>query len=301
MANQGGCGRSYRPVFLHSVGITILGALLFLIPLVLIVIMSVRRQDLADLDKSIASKMTSRTTLGLVEQHLPYDVGYLNGLNENMYAFVVYPIGLGALLLGMYFVATRSRCYWLYIYYVVATVTYILLTNGVCLILKMLLRRPRPRQTVEFRTAALPVSHPVPFQPIFTPYTGPNPDGLQLYSTPSGHTLFTSTCLLPMSVVAAFLGQDLNGQLKGRALVLWKVFFYCFSALSVVFSLLFIPSMAIARLAANAHFVTDTLLGMLLSIMFLTILIFTVPEPPINKGVTELNEHKPQTGSYLSV
>ncbi|TNJ26951.1 PAP2 superfamily protein [Giardia muris] len=300
MVNQG-CGRSYRPVFLHSVGITILGALLFLVPLVLMIVMSVRRQELATIDKSIASKMTERATMSLVEQHLPYDVGYLNGLNESMYAFVVYPIGLGALLLGLYFVATRSRCYWVYIYYIVALATYILLANGVCLLLKELLKRPRPRQTIEFHTAASPVSHPVPFQPIFTPYTGPNPDGLQLYSTPSGHTLFTSTCLLPMSIISAFLGQDLAGQLKGKELLLWKTCFYCFSALSIILSLLFIPSMAIARLAANAHFLSDTVLGALLSLMFLTIIIFTVPEPLTTNGMLDLNEYKPQDGNHLNI
>ncbi|EFO63044.1 Hypothetical protein GLP15_4075 [Giardia lamblia P15] len=278
--------KRYRPSFLSNPCIAILSAFTFIVPTLLLILMSVFRTQLAELDKMIAAYMRYAPDDSSHQTPLPYNTGFIYYLNVSENAIIVIPIIYIGAMLGLFWTATKTRALLPYLYVLVAAIVYIGMANLTTLILKIALNRPRPRQIAEFTTVSGPT---VTFMPVFSRYTGPNPANLKLYSTPSGHTMFMASALFPLPILTYLLAQmyikvvdseritstSPQGRLR---YMLWLVFFYLGVAVTAAFAILMPPIMAYARYAASAHFFTDTVVSIVLAFLHLVLIFLSLPD-----------------------
>lgn len=157
------------------------------------------------------------------------------------------------------------------------------LVYGACnactiLLLKYLLSRPRPWQTIEFSAT----SHCLlEYRALFDPSPQPNPCRLELYSTPSGHTNTAAVthlpcCLYIYYVYCMLLAADPDASRRKRAVL------GCGTAVLItgaaIVTAFVIGCMMVARLAANMHFLSDTLVGFFIAVFYLPLLILLRPD-----------------------
>lgn len=285
--------KKYRPAFLMNPCIAILTGFIFFIPMFLLILMSIFRNQLANIDKMIATYMRcgAKDTQpdNTCANPLPFNTGFIYYLNVTESAVVIIPILYTGAILGIFWAATRTKSLLPYLYVLVAAVVYVGLSNLTSLILKVILNRPRPRQIAEYSTDPDMKNSKVTFMPVFSRYTGENPLGLKLHSTPSGHTMIMASSLFPLPILTYLLTQmyiqfSNGGHASGTGAqdrlkyVLWLVFFYLCVAVTAVFAILMPPLMAYARYTASAHFFTDTIVSILLAFLHLVLIFISIPD-----------------------
>lgn len=285
----------YRPVFLSSPCIAILSVFTFIVPTLILILMSIFRNQLANIDKMIAVYMRYAPDDSTHSNPLPYNTGFIYYLNVSENAIIVIPIIYIGVMLVLFWVATRTKLLLPYLYVLVAAIAYIGMANLLTLILKIALNRPRPRQIAEFTTLSGPT---VEFMPVFSRYTGPNPSNLKLYSTPSGHTMFMASALFPLPILTYLLAQMYSKIIDGKRAsststhgrfryMLWLVFFYLGVSVTAVFAILMPPTMAYARYAASAHFFTDTVVSIVLAFLCLVLIFISLPDLRYLKEISD--------------
>ncbi|KWX14295.1 putative PAP2 family protein [Giardia duodenalis assemblage B] len=285
----------YRPVFLSSPCIAILSVFTFIVPTLILILMSIFRNQLANIDKMIAAYMRYAPDDSTHSNPLPYNTGFIYYLNVSENAIIVIPIIYIGVMLVLFWVATRTKLLLPYLYVLVAAIAYIGMANLLTLILKIALNRPRPRQIAEFTTLSGPT---VEFMPVFSRYTGPNPSNLKLYSTPSGHTMFMASALFSLPILTYLLAQMYSKIIDGKRAsststhgrfryMLWLVFFYLGVSVTAVFAILMPPTMAYARYAASAHFFTDTVVSIVLAFLCLVLIFISLPDLRYLKEISD--------------
>lgn len=261
--------------------------MLSLIPLVvgsaLLALESVYSHELASLDKGLAE--------WAVEYGRDLNKGFLRQLNQNyelifiqLIAYSLYMIALFALGLKL----RTPRQSTLYAFPVMGIVLVVFISNQAVDGLKQTFYRPRPKYTQDYSWD--PKVEPrclQPFQPVFRIYV-PKQDtcGLHLHSCPSGHTeTITNATILAIYFtlyIVYVTNQALDDAQSGlrlschltRSLV---VFNYLLVILSILLASIFIPSVMIACIVDDAHYITDVVGGFLISLSCSTVFLWLWP------------------------
>lgn len=243
-----------------------------------LIFLYVFKEKVADLDQILASAFSSAIDNEGIHIPNPYNVGLVSFINTYPLVYVLFPLGVMLLCHGILFFVVRSRDKSVYLYFPLSFAIYVTIVQTVVIVMKVLLRRPRPRNTHEF--GLLLETCKYEFKAIFTPYLGRSQCSHSLSSTPSGHTAAAAYCILPSIIYITQLFELIRAYWTPRLLGL--------TILSVTMGLLLtvialwgisgIILMIIARMSAGAHFLSDTLTAVLIAVAFLFIVVVTRPD-----------------------
>lgn len=142
---------------------------------------------------------------------------------------------------------------------VVSMVIYLLLSQGIMGLMKVVFSRPRPSQTVQFSGKDNSEGCLVDFFQGYRVYRGPNPCGWKLHSCPSGHTQWVAAiCLINVFAwknCLRFARERLPRMTTARRVLfaLTEAGFLFVLAASPVFT----ATVGLARISAKKHFFTD--------------------------------------------
>lgn len=288
----------YKPLLFKSRWGIIATVLFIIIPVLLTILMKVFSARLSIFDKALAESVIDRNALTTDGNPLPYNTGVFYYINTYLYGFYVFLAIVTVIIFSITIaldVKHKNLRYGYFLYVLVSVVLFVAINVIVVMILKVVLNRPRPRQTVEFHTNETCL---VNYRPIFDPYVGKDPCPYKMYSTPSGHVNTTCQCTIPIPILVFFLYKviALYTRLNSKKLSIRTATKCVFALVGLIaFSLpaVFIPFMMYGRIVANAHFLTDTLFGFLLSVMVMPVFWVAFPtnllsnENVWNKSPTE--------------
>ncbi|EFO63024.1 Hypothetical protein GLP15_4535 [Giardia lamblia P15] len=251
------------------------------------------RESVADLDQVLASAFSSAINSEGIYVSNPYDVGLISFINTYPLIYILFPLSVILLCYGILFFVVGSRDKSVYLYFPLSFCFYVTTVQTVVIVLKVLLRRPRPRNTHEF--GILLETCKYEFKAIFTPHLGRSQCSHSLSSTPSGHTAAAAYCILPsvayiiqlFELIRAYWAPKLLG------LTILSIIMGLLLTVVAVWGISGIILMIIARMSAGAHFLSDTLTAVLIAAAFLSIVVITRPDI----HAVQMYEHKDDKAS----
>lgn len=243
-----------------------------------LILLYVFRAGVADLDQVLASAFSSAINSEGIHIVHPYNVGLISFINTYPLVYILFPLCIISLCYSILFFVVRSRDKSVYLYFPLSLILYIGTVLTVVIVLKVVLRRPRPRNTHEF--GILLETCKYEFKAIFTPYLGRSQCSHSLSSTPSGHTAAASYCILPSIVYIIQLFEIIRAYWAPRllGLTILSVAMGILLTIVTLWGISGIILMVIARMSAGAHFLSDTLTAILISLAFLFIVVVTRPD-----------------------
>lgn len=243
------------------------------------VLISAKTDKLASLDKGIAAWAQSLS--GDAENK--FTNGLIHFLNEMLEilvvifcAVLVFVVLYDALIIKLRFKAYLEH----YLYMVVGVAVTLVLSFGTLCIMKSALNRPRPWQTEEFhRMGATDAECWAKFWPAYRKF--PEKEKCADYeyaSCPSGHTLTVAI----MGFLASYLSYyNLLVTKKVHRLTKFStVFWSIVTACCVVSTIIFVPTVMIARMADLKHYFTDVTGGLGLALVYASLLVLFRPYLP---------------------
>lgn len=243
-----------------------------------LILLYVFRAGVADLDQVLASAFSSAINSEGIHIVHPYNVGLISFINTYPLVYILFPLCIISLCYSILFFVVRSHDKSVYLYFPLSLILYIGTVLTVVIVLKVVLRRPRPRNTHEF--GILLETCKYEFKAIFTPYLGRSQCSHSLSSTPSGHTAAASYCILPSIVYIIQLFEIIRAYWAPRllGLTILSVAMGILLTIVTLWGISGIILMVIARMSAGAHFLSDTLTAILISLAFLFIVVVTRPD-----------------------
>lgn len=236
------------------------------------------RTKVANIDQVLASAFSFAINSDGIHIPNPYNVGLISFINMYPLVYVLFPLLSILLCYTILFIVIGCRDKSVYWYFPLSFLLYITVVTAVVIVLKVVLRRPRPRNTHEF--GILLETCKYEFKAIFTPYLGRSQCSHSLSSTPSGHTAAASYCILPSIVYIMQLFELIRAYWAPRLLGLTILSIAMGVLLTIVtlWGISGIILMVIARMSAGAHFLSDTLTAILITLTFLFIIVITRPD-----------------------
>jgi membrane-associated phospholipid phosphatase len=232
-------------------------------------------EKLSSLDKGLAT--WAQSTSSYTESTYSFDTGLIAFINHDSYLTCIIALAvIGVIViydrfaLKMTFSAHRAH----YGYICVSIAAYMGLSITCVSILKVILSRPRPYQTLEFYpNFSTDLTCKVPFQLGYRIYTGENVCDYSMLSCPSGHTIGMATsciCAVYLSIYNWRATRHIQKAANKYAHIVF-IFWSCTAAA------ILIPSVMIARISVLKHFFTDVTGSLSLAVCFSCI--FVVLEP----------------------
>ncbi|CAL6014159.1 PAP2_superfamily protein [Hexamita inflata] len=268
-----------KKVFIVSSNYTklILAITVVLIGILTLILISSFSAKLSSLDKGLAQWAQSQSILQT--EDYKFNTGAVFFINAYLaIIFVISIIIVLALVLYDIFALrlSISKHLFTYVYILAAYIAYFVLSIILLLILKSYFRRPRPYQTLEFYPVfSTDLQCKLPFQLSFRRYSGPNPCSYPLESCPSGHTLITAVSYFSMLWFSVFNFKFTRKFVHKK----YNTFLHIICIfLTTCLTVIFVPTVIIARMSVLMHFLTDVLGGLGLSVAFFGVLMFFEPD-----------------------
>ncbi|TNJ30627.1 PAP2 superfamily protein [Giardia muris] len=275
------CTRYYLPLGVTRADAWVMSTLVAFVAACLLIYLYWYQHPLAELDKRVSLFFSYASDDPLRTTQYPFNTGILSFINSYPIIYLLLPIvkmsACCLLTSGM----TRPTFLSLYLYYPGSFFIYGFCVQMTVIVLKLIVRRPRPLHTIDL--SAFTEECLLEFRALFSPKFTNNTCRYHLSSTPSGHTATAMGCVLASLVYTCTLlmtllsHREIEKEIKKPHLVL----IICFTFLVGLEAYLTIPlvvMMALARMSAGAHYLSDTLAGAMVAILHLPLLILTFPD-----------------------
>ncbi|CAL6014119.1 PAP2_superfamily protein [Hexamita inflata] len=167
-----------------------------------------------------------------------------------------------------------------YLYILLQVFMFVLFSSVMIQIMKFYFDRPRPRHTIDMHPPGdTDLQCKLPFQKAFTRYYGPNPCDYSLESCPSGHVQGVATACIILLWIAIYNYNFTNKYTSIKKVN--AVISICVILFSGCVTAVLIPSVMISRIVASAHYFTDVMGGLLVTI--LSMFVLPLFEPSFDK------------------
>ncbi|CAL6095256.1 PAP2_superfamily protein [Hexamita inflata] len=248
----------------------------FLVGMLGLILLSAFSQKLSMLDTGLAKWAQANAS---EKETSWFNTGVIYFVNEKQtplfliaFSFLIVLVGFDLLVLRLRFKTHKGK----YLYILFGMLGFVAISTIEVQVLKSSFHRPRPKQTIEYHSPLdTDDKCKVPFQIGFRKYTGPNPCDYQLRSCPSGHTQGTATACFIMLWFAIF---NYKFTKQYNSSVLNTIFNACMIFLAACLTVIFIPSVMIARISVFMHFFTDVFGGLCLTVLAAFVLPLFEPE-----------------------
>lgn len=289
------CKRYYLPLGVTRADAWVVSTLVAFVAACLLIYQYWYQRPLAELDKRVSLFFSYASDDPLRTVQYPFNTGILFFLNSYPIIYLLLPIlKMLACCLATAALA-RPTFLALYLYYPGSFLVYGFCVQMSVIVLKLIMRRPRPLHTLNL--SAFTEECLLEFRALFSFSFTNNRCSHYLSSTPSGHTATAMGCTIASLVytctlLTTLLSRREQDKRNGRSRPIYIVCFTLLLGLEAYMTIPLVIMMAIARMSAGAHYLSDTLAGALVAVLHLPLLILTFPD---------INRMNDENGHIISV